>query len=221
MEDQSQLTKEEKLSVLAVLNDFSETFKQEAKARLQFTEKINKVLESRSPDKNNTVEYSSFKQEIASVLDLQKIKLDSIFNYLQKNSLPISEISGLKREIAEHKITLQAPPPATVVHHHHVHKIIIATIGLLLLVLLLTYQLMSKSDKLDDYMASDTKYRYIKLDMAEKPPGTYLRRLDSLYDANPDLRDSILKVEQLKQERIERLLEAQELKRRARELEND
>jgi hypothetical protein len=219
MEDQNQLSKEEKLSVLAVLNDFAETFKQEAKARLQLSEKINKALESKSAAESNGLEYSSFKQEITSLLELQKIKLESIFSYLQKYNLPVGEFSELKREIAEFKITLQAPPSATIIHHHHVHKIIIATIGLALLSLLLGYRLLSTSDKLEDFIASDTKYRYMKLDMSGKEPGKYLNFLDSLCRAYPDMRDSVLKLERLKYEKMERLHEAEELRERARALE--
>jgi len=221
MEDQNQLSKEEKLSVLAVLNDFAETFKQEAKARLQLSEKINKALEAKSANESNAVEYASFKKEITSLLELQKIKLENIFNYLQRNSLPVGEVSDLKREIAELKITLQVPPSATVIHHHHVHKIIISTIGLVLLSLLLGYRLMSTSDKLDDYIASDTKYRYMKLDMSGKEPSKYLNYLDSLCRAKPGMRDSVLEVERLKHEKMERLQEAEVLRERARALEKN
>lgn len=219
MEDHNQLSKEEKLSVLAVLNDFAETFKQEAKARIQLSEKINKALESKSAAESNGVEYSSFKQEITSSLELHKIKLENIFNYFQRNSLPANEVSDLKREIAELKITLQVPPSATVIHHHHVHKIIIATVGLALLSLLLGYRLLSTSDKLDDYKASDTKYRYLKLDMSGKEPGKYLNFLDSLYKAYPYMRDSVLELERLKHEKMDRLQEAKVLRERARALE--
>jgi hypothetical protein len=221
MEDHNQLSKEERLSVLAVLNDFAETFKQEAKARLQLSEKINKALESKSAAESDTVEFSAFKQEITSLLDLQIIKLENIFSYLQRNNLTVGEVSELRREIAELKITLRAPPSTTVIHHHHVHKIIIATIGLVLISLLLGYRLLSISDKLEDFMASDTKYRYMKLDMSGKEPGKYLNYLDSLCRANPGMRDSVLKFERVRHEKMERLQEAEELRERAKALEKN
>ena len=54
----------------------------------------------------------------------------------------------------------------------------------------------STSDKLDGYLASDTKYRQLRLDTANTPLQSYLDVMDSLYNTRTDMRKIVLQKEE-------------------------
>ena len=61
-----------------------------------------------------------------------------------------------------------------ILHHHHVPKLICITAGLSIVVTLVCAGWYSTSNKLDEYIANDTKYRQLRLDTAYKGLQSYL-----------------------------------------------
>lgn len=64
---------------------------------------------------------------------------------------------------------------------------------------------MYNKNKLDGYLANDTKYRRLKSDTTQKGLQLYLYRLDSLYDFQPDMRKVVLEIEEEHRQNFERL----------------
>ncbi len=68
--------------------------------------------------------------------------------------------------------------------------------------------------KLDRYIANDTKYRQLRLDTSIRSLQHYLDRIDSMYDARPDMRRDVLETEERNRENFKRLEKAEQLKKR-------
>lgn len=73
--------------------------------------------------------------------------------------------------------------------------------------------------RLAGYIANDTKYRYLRLDTAQKGLQFYLYHIDSLYATYPDLRKKMLQTEEQYRINFERLQRAERLKAEAKDLE--
>lgn len=104
-------------------------------------------------------------------------------------------------------------------YQHHVPNIIWIAAGLFIVLSLVCSGWYSTSQKLDSYIANDTKYRQLRLDTAQRSLQHYLEQVDSLYDVWPGMRKAILKAEEKKRESFERLQKAERLKKEAEELE--
>jgi hypothetical protein len=68
-------------------------------------------------------------------------------------------------------------------------------------------------------MGNDTKYRWLRLDTVHKDLQLYLDTIDSLYNADPEMRKKVLETEEKYRINSERLERARRLKEEARELE--
>jgi len=73
--------------------------------------------------------------------------------------------------------------------------------------------------RLAGYIANDTKYRYLRLDTAQKGLQFYLYHIDSFYATYPDLRKKMLQTEEQHRINFERLQRAERLKAEAKDLE--
>lgn len=114
---------------------------------------------------------------------------------------------------------LKQPPVNKVVHHHHIPKLIWISVGLLIVLCLVCSGWWVTSTKLDGFVASDTKYRHLRLDTAHKSLQLYLDQLDSVYKAHPDFREKVLETEEEYRLNFERLRKAERLKTKAKILE--
>ena len=114
---------------------------------------------------------------------------------------------------------LKQPPVNKVVHHHHIPKLIWIAIGLFIALCLICSGWWVTSTKLDGFVASDTKYRHLRLDTAHKSLQLYLDYLDSLYKMHPDFREKVLETEEEYRLNFERLQKAERLKTEAKSLE--
>lgn len=114
---------------------------------------------------------------------------------------------------------LKQPPVNKVVHHHHIPKLIWISVGLFIASCLVCSGWWVTSTKLDGFVASDTKYRHLRLDTAHKSLQLYLDQLDSAYKAHPDFREKVLETEEEYRLNFERLQKAKRLKTEAKSLE--
>ncbi len=103
---------------------------------------------------------------------------------------------------------LKQPPVNKVMHHHHIPKLIWISVGLFIALCLVCSGWYVTSTKLDGFVASDTKYRHLRLDTAHKSLQLYLDQLDSLYKAHPDFREKVLEREEEYRLNFERLEKA-------------
>ncbi|MEO5683201.1 MAG: hypothetical protein ABIQ88_11210 [Chitinophagaceae bacterium] len=68
--------------------------------------------------------------------------------------------------------------------------------GFFLILCLICTGWYNTADKLDNYIANDTKWRYLKLDTVRKSFLIYLLSIDSFYNSNADLRKTVLAQEE-------------------------
>jgi len=114
---------------------------------------------------------------------------------------------------------LKQAPVNKVVHHHHIPKLIWISVGLFIALCLVCSGWYVTSTKLDGFVASDTKYRHLRLDTAHKSLRLYLDQLDSAYKTHPDFREKVLETEEEYRLNFERLRKAERLKTEAKNLE--
>lgn len=123
----------------------------------------------------------------------------------------INESVGIYKELVKRKI----------IHHHHVPKVIWIAAGLFIAFALVCAGWYSTSNKLDSFIANDTKYRQLRLDTANRPLQFYLDQMDSLYITRSDMRNIVLQQEEDNRKNFERLQRAGHLKAEAKELEKE
>ncbi len=136
-----------------------------------------------------------------------------------KNTFANEKIIELSTKLENAILSFNQPRENIIRHHHHFPKITWATIGLFLLVCLLGSAWYMTNSKLDNYIAGDTKYRYLKLDSSRKPLQIFLLTIDSFYNANTEMRKTVLAQEEQNKLNFERLEQAALLKEQAKELE--
>ena len=122
-------------------------------------------------------------------------QLTSIDNNIKKIAFPEKEVRQLSFDLNRATSILQQPVKNEVVHQHHIPKLLWITAGLFLMLCLVCSGWYSTHDQLQNYIASDTKYRYLKLD-----DNTALHKIllmtDSVYDLDPKMRDDVIRTEQ-------------------------
>ena len=74
------------------------------------------------------------------------------------------------------------------------------------------------TEKLEGFIANDTKYRQLKLDSANKRLQSNLDAVDSLYQVNPDLRETEILHEERNRKNLEMLQKAVRMESEAKEL---
>lgn len=114
---------------------------------------------------------------------------------------------------------LKQPATNKVIHHHYIPKLKLISAGLFIALCLVSSGWYVTSTKLNGFVASDTKYRQLRLDTAHKSLQLYLDQLDSLYKSQPDLRAKVLETEEEYRVNFERLQKAERLKTEANNLE--
>lgn len=190
------LTKEEKENVLLLLNEFSEDHKQNTKAIhslvttvKEYTNRINPLLEQvEGQSRTGPVVIEELKNAIAT-------GINKMLDVIQRFSFPDAKFHQLSNKLDKNMELLKNPIPQKIIHQHHVSKITWIAVGLLIALALVSSGWFTTADKLDGYIANDTKYRYLKLDTGQAILQQQLYRADSMFNVKANLRDSVISTE--------------------------
>lgn len=176
----SKLTREERENVLLVLNEFSESYNENTKAVGELvssikecTRQTNMLLQKTSTESPSAL----FAGEIEKIKQLI-------------GALPEKQLQQLSQKLDKNLQLLQHPLPQKVVHHHRASKFIWISAGLFLLLSLVCCGWLMTGNKLKQYRAADTKYRYLKL-VSDEHMQESLDKTDSLYQAGYQMKDSV------------------------------
>jgi hypothetical protein len=212
------LNKEERENVLLVLNEFSEEYKGNSKSIAalitsvkELSEKITSMLER--------LENSTLENDDPSKLEkLISNGMEKIRAAVKNDALPGNALTELSQQIAQNILLLKNPVPQKNIHHHHVPKISWIAAGLIIALAIVTsgwYMAIAKSN---EYIASDTKYRYLKLDTANFYLQKLLSRTDSLNHKNENMREVVIEMEEKYRNNFEILQRAQRMNAEAENL---
>ncbi len=133
-------------------------------------------------------------QDNTESLNGLQTQLTSIDNNIKKIVFPEKEVRQLSFDLNRATSILQQPVKNEVVHQHHIPKLLWITAGLFLILCLVCSGWYTTHDKLQNYIANDTKYRYLKLD-EDKVLHKILLMTDSIYDLDPKMRDDVIRTE--------------------------
>lgn len=188
-------------------NEASDVFMEVAVKKMELQDKKLSELEERltiGPDHTKQIQ-----QLIASVEGLKtNFNSGQLSNKVQELSARINIAIGLLQKPIENKVN----------HHHHVPKLIWITAGLFIVLALVCSGWYMTSEKLNGFVANDTKYRKLKRDSANKRLQVDLDRVDSLYRVNPDLREIVIKAEEENKRNLQLLQKARNMESEASEL---
>ncbi|MEP6728126.1 MAG: hypothetical protein ABJC98_20040, partial [Bacteroidota bacterium] len=212
------LSKEEKENVLTVLNEFTEEYKISAQSVEALVGSVNELsakiilfLDRPESPKSENEAIAQLEESIANSMEKIAIKV-------QNTSLPNSELREVLEQMEKNILLFQNPIPQKMIHHHHVPKIIWIAAGLFLVVALVAAGWYMTAGKLDGYIASDTKYRYLKLDTGNIYLQKLLYRVDSLSRNTPSMRDAVINKEEENRNNLELLQKASQMNAEAENL---
>lgn len=152
--------------------------------------------------------------------DLQMVKqgIDELKTEIKNNQIPVKEMQELFARLKVAASLLAQPTERKVLHHHHVPKVIWIAAGLFFVLCFGAAGWFTTADKLNMYTENDTKYRYLKLDTANRSLQKCLDLADSLYNSDPDLRHTVINTEDLNLKHLEMLQKAQRMENEATDL---
>lgn len=133
-------------------------------------------------------------------------------------SLPISRLQILT--IALETNTKAHQQPQEIKHHHHLHWVAYVAGGLFLLLCLFAAGWYMTAGKLDDFVANDTKYRYLKLSNSIEAK-KMIHEADSIFRSNDDLRDWVLIQEENRSRQVELAESIKSQQQKLRSLQRD
>jgi hypothetical protein len=190
-------------------NDNSPAFMEATSRKFEDQErKINLLEEKIAYAPNNT-----------ELLQDMRDSLDELMTEVKTSRFPAEKMNDFSIRLDMAIGILTNPVKNEVRHHHHVPKLIWITAGLFLVLTLVCAGWLDTSGKLANYIASDTKYRFLRLDTEQTGLQSWLDKIDSLYDIRSDLRITVLETEAKFQQNMEKLLKASRLKNDAKALE--
>lgn len=191
-----------------------ETFKESVIEKITQIDKEVKSLSGKSA----TLEEIKRKENIL-VEGIDELK--SVLHQLNKNGLAVLSVFNLIKEVSgkmEHYTRILEHPVEKKEHHiHHFRWPLGVAVGVFLLLVLSVCGVYISHQKMQQYIANDTKYRSLKL-MKDEDLQHYLNLSDSLYKANPDMRKEVQQMEAERKRKLELLLRAQEKQQEAEEL---
>ncbi|MEP6748323.1 MAG: hypothetical protein ABJB86_11400 [Bacteroidota bacterium] len=132
------------------------------------------------------------------------------------SSFSIDKLDELTKRLEESIHFLKLPLQNKVVHQQHVPKIIWIAAGLFIVLALVCSGWYNTYNKLDASIANDSKYRYLKLDTANRKLQLYMFMLDSLYAANINFRSKVIYSEEQNLKNLDLLQKAYKLKCQAK-----
>ncbi len=184
-------------------NDASDVFMEVAVKKMELQDKKLLALEERL---TNVPDHTKHIQQLIASVEGLKTTVNSgqLLNKVQKLSARVTLAISLLQKPVENKVN----------HHHHVPRLIWITAGLFIVLSFVCSGWYMTTEKLNDFIANDTKYRKLKLDSANKRLQSELDLVDSLYRVNPDFREIVIKTEGENKRNLEML-------QRARSMENE
>ena len=215
------LNKEEKENVLTVLNEFAEEYKTSAKSVDALVSTVNELSEKIAQFLNRPDSPKSESEAVNKVEDLIEKGVEKIKYVVQDTSITGKELRGLLEQMEKNILLFQNPIPQKMIHHHHVPKITWIAAGLFLTVALASAGWYMTGQKLDAYIASDTKYRYLKLDTGNFYLQKLLYRVDSLSRNDTSIRDAVINKEEENRNNFELLQKASQMNAEAENLKAD
>lgn len=135
-----------------------------------------------------------------------------------KSTIPVEILAVFSSRLNKNSQLLEQAAKNKVQHHHHLPKLIWITAALFITVALALSGWYVTSKKANEFMANDTRYRYLKLDTSQYLQG-YLYQADSLYKTMPDMRKHVFEEENRLRENVEKLQKAEQLRIEAMGLE--
>lgn len=192
---------------------------QDNNIRAAFMEVTSRKVEGQ--DKKIAAMEEKMKDIPANTELLRKIlsSVEVLNSHLGLASLLPETISRFSNRLDLATTLLKQPATNKVIHHHHVPKLIWISAGLFVVLCLVCSGWYITSSKFDGFVASDTKYRQLRLDTAHKSLQLYLNQLDSMYRVQPNMREKVLEMEEEYRLNCERLQKAERLKKEAENLE--
>lgn len=152
-------------------------------------------------------------EEIALI----KKDMTQLSELLKDIKFPVGEMRDLSIKISGLDTRLNQPVKNIVQHQHHFPKILWLSIGLIISMAVVCTGWYMTGSALQEYKASDTKYRYLKL-TDHQPLQELLSITDSLYRSKANMRDSVLQQEEQNKRKLEMLQRAMKLEAEAKEL---
>ncbi len=135
------------------------------------------------------------------------------------------EQEALKRQVGKLPSMLllswdsaQGPPNNVVQHQHHFPKVLWVTVGLFLAMAVACAGWYHASAQLNDFIGSDTKYRFLALESTDKQLQEKLWITDSLLRVNPRLRQTVLEKEAANKRYQELIYRARQMEKEAQAL---
>lgn len=168
---------------------------------------------------------AAIEEKIQNISDntelIQKLisTVEGLQDEVKCSRIPAEKIQVFSARLDIATSLLKQPVQNKVLHHHHVPKVIWIAVGLFFVLALVSSGWFMTSNKLDSYIANDTKYRALRLDTAKRSLQLYLDRADSSYNARQDMRKAVLETEEEYRQNFERLQRAERLKAEAKDLE--
>lgn len=191
-----------------------ETFKESV------IEKIGQIEKQVLALSNNAVQEGEIEEQQKSLLTILK-ELKSSLSQLNNNARAILDASGrmsdLSRKLDRCTHALENPAEKKEHHIHHFRWPLGAAAGVFLLLVLAVAGLYVNHQKLQQYIANDTKYRSLKM-IGNKDLEVLLHSEDSTYLADPDMRKQVLEQEAERKRWLKLLQEAGEKEKQADEL---
>lgn len=135
--------------------------------------------------------------------------------------LPSEKPQGFSSRLFQGTSLLRQPVVTNVLHQHPMPKRLWVAAGLFLALCLVSAGWYWTGRKLDDFVANDTKYRYLKLDTARGGLQKYLYVVDSLYRTHPDMRRWLLRQEVATRQQAVTLDQAKDREPGAKQLRNN
>ena len=155
------------------------------------------------------------------VLEKLQKSLDTVRTEAKANRVPMEKLIDFSSRLDQSIEILRRPVKNEVRHHHDIPKLLWISCGLFLILSLVCAGWYNTSSKLDQYIASDTKYRFLRLDTSKKYLQFWLDQVDSLYNSRSDMRSHVLETETKYQQNMQRLIRAERLKNEANDLEKE
>ncbi len=215
------LSKEEKENVLTVLNEFTEEYKISTKSVEALVGSVNELSAKVIVFLDRPDNPKSENEAICQLEELIANNMEKIASKVQDTSLPSNELRSLLGQMEKNRLLFQNPVPQKIIHHHYVPKIIWIAAGLFLVVALVGAGWYMTGQKMEAYIASDTKYRYLKLDTGNIYLQKMLYRVDSLSRNNASMRDAVVNKEEENQNNFELLQKASQMNVEAENLKAD
>jgi hypothetical protein len=168
-------------------------------------------------DLNKKVDQPPAYQDIFNFIEM---RFEGLQRDVREISFPKKDMLELSGSLATCIELFKRPVEQKIIQRHHVPNIIWITAALFVLLSLATTGWFTTYNNLELYKGSDTKYRYLKL-KSDKGLNMLLNFIDSVYVANPNMREFVIAKEEQKQRDFEinqRVLqmenEVRELKRK-------